>query len=172
MKTRLLQSVFAFGLLAPAAPAFSQSLQAFRWFADLAGSCWTGPFPDGKTRHKQCYSVQYGKFLRGTASLIVEQEGASRAQFEGDSVFAWDTASGQITYYIWGSDGSHRQLAAQFVGDELVFPVPSRKAPSEIAYRSVWRRISADVFEVRRERPAGGAWSTELTVVYKRERSE
>lgn len=88
--------------------------------------------------------------------------------FEGDSLFAWDEATRSIVYYIWGSDGSHQRLEARYIGEELAFPVPSRKDPAQIAYRSVWRRISDDSFEVRRERPAAGAWSTEMSVVYRR----
>jgi hypothetical protein len=49
-----------------------------------------------------------------------------------------------------------------------VFPVPSRADPATVAYRTVWRRLDADSFEVRRERPKGDAWATELTVVYRR----
>ena len=155
-------------LMAGAGSAQSQTAD-FRWLAGLAGACWSGVFPDGKTRHTQCYRMQFDRFLRGSASLSIEQNGVSRLQFEGDSVFAADPANASIVYYIWGSDGSHRQLSAHFSGDEILFPVPSRKAPHEIAYRSVWRRVSDNAFEVRRERPAAGGWSVELTVMYRRD---
>lgn len=140
----------------------------FGWFAGLAGACWTGTFPDGKTEHTQCYMAQFGKFLRGTAALKALKDGQWQTAFEGDSVYAWDASRKAIVYYLWGSDGSHRQLDASYAGDELVFAVPSRADPRTIAYRSVWRRIDADTFEVRRERPNDGAWTTELTVVYRR----
>jgi hypothetical protein len=140
----------------------------FGWFGAMAGSCWVGRFPDGRTEHTQCYTSQFGKFLRGTASLASVKEGARHITFHGDSVFGWDEASKRIVYYIWASDGSHRQLHASYSGDELHFPVTSRTEPSEVLYRSVWRRVDADTLEVRRERPKGDQWSTELTVTYRR----
>jgi hypothetical protein len=64
--------------LAASAPAHAVST-GFGWFADLAGSCWVGMFPDGKSEHTQCYTVQFDKFLRGTAALKVERDGAPHA---------------------------------------------------------------------------------------------
>jgi hypothetical protein len=84
-------------------------------------------------------------------------------------LFTWDESRKVIVYYIWGSDGTHRQLEARYVGEELTFPVPLRADPSKVAYRSVWRRLSGDAFEVRRERPKGAdEWTTEVTVLYRR----
>lgn len=40
--------------------------------------------------------------------------------------------------------------------------------PARLAYRSVWRRIDAQSFEVRREVPQGDGWRTELTVRYRK----
>lgn len=133
-----MKSLLAILLLSCAASGGAQvpaTLAPFGWFAELAGACWTGRFPDGKTVHTQCYTTQFGRFLRGTATLAVDKDG---------------------------------RLEASWLGDELAFPVPSRKDPAQITYRSVWRRLAPDAFEVRRERPAGAAWSTELTVTYRR----
>jgi len=164
-----MNNVLTFALVLAAGATHAQSLPAgFGWFGSLAGSCWTGQFPDGKTRHTQCYSVQFGKFLRGTAALAVDKGEQYQTQFEGDSVFAWDDTAKRIAYYIWGSDGNHSRLEAFFVGEELAFPVASRKDPSQIAYRSVWRRIDEHSFEVRRERPNANGWTTDLTVLYRR----
>lgn len=146
--------------------------QGFAWLGDLRGSCWVGVFPDETTEHRQCYTTQFGRFLRGTAALAESKEGAREVVFEGDSVFAWDEVSQRIVYFIWGSDGSYRQLEAYVVGDELHFPIPSRDDPARILYRSAWRRIDADAFEVRRERPQESGWVTELTVVYRRVAAE
>jgi hypothetical protein len=152
-----------------AASLSAQELPAgFGWFGTMVGSCWIGQFPDGRTEHTQCYSGQFGKFMRGTASLSSAKETARQVLFEGDSLFAWDDASKRIVYYIWGSDGTHRQLQAQYIGEELHFPVPSRTDPTQVSYRSVWRRIDASSFEVRRERPRGEQWATELIVTYRK----
>jgi hypothetical protein len=145
---------------AAAAPPLSK----FGWFADMVGSCWVGTFPDGKTRHSHCYTTQFDRFIRGTATLAVD----GTDKFAGDSVFAWDEKEQRIVYYIWASDGSHRSHEARYAGDELAFPIYSQKDPGKVLYRSVWRRIGADSFQVRREVPEGSGWKTELTVVYRR----
>jgi hypothetical protein len=163
----LVLRVLALSLLGPAASA-QEALRGFDWFGDLTGSCWVGVFADGVTEHTQCYTTQFGVFMRGTAALAEIKDGKRELRFEGDSLFAWDESSRRIAYFIWGSDGSYRELDAEFVGDELHFPVPRRDDAAQILYRSVWRRIDADTFEVRRERPEAGGWTTELTVVYHR----
>jgi hypothetical protein len=156
-------------LLGAAGGAPAQPLPAdLGWFATLAGSCWTGRFPDGTTEHTQCYTTQFGRLLRGTATLAATKDGKRELRFEGDSVFAWDGGAKRIAYSIWGSDGSLRTLAAHYDGDELVFPVPDRADPAKVAFRSVWRRIDDASFEVRRERPHGDGWNRELTVVYRK----
>ena len=157
-------------ILGAAAPASAQRLpDGFGWFATLSGYCWLGKFPDGKTSHRQCYTTQFDHFLRGTANLIVQQDGQQTVSFSGDSVFAWNDERDVIDYYAWGSDGSHRQLESRYEGAELHFPVPSRSDPSTIAVRSVWRRLDSNSFEVRRERLVGSEWKTELVVTYHRD---
>ena len=154
---------------AAASSAFAQSLPVgFGWFADMVGSCWVGKFPDGKTVHTHCYTAQFGKFMRGTAALAGEKDGAAHVQFEGDSIYAWDDAGKKIVYYIWGSDGNHNRLEASWSGEELTFPVMTRADPAKVAFRSVWKRIDANSFEVRRERPNGNEWATVLSVTYRR----
>ena len=161
----MLRSLVAMALVGIVPPVHAAPpLEKFGWFADTVGSCWVGTFPDGKTRHTHCYTAQFGHFIRGTAALSVE----GTDKFSGDSVFAWDPNERRIVYYLWASDGSHSSHEARYAGQELAFPIQSRKEPGKVAYRSVWRRIDADSFEVRREVPDGAGWKTELTVVYRR----
>jgi len=143
--------------------------QDFGWFSQVVGACWKGTFPDGTTSHRHCYSRQFETFIRGTSELHALREGKQLTVFQGDSLFAWNASSGTIQYYVWGTDGNHRQLSAQYEKDELHFPVPSRQDPSKMAFRSVWRRLNESSFEVRRERPSGDGWSVDLRVVYRRE---
>lgn len=155
-------------LAAPLA-AHAQELPAgFGWFRQVVGHCWSGLLPDGSTRHTHCYTAQFGTFIRGTSTLTRNGEGERSPLFEGDSMFAWDATKARIVYYLWASDGSHRQLEAQVLGEELAFPVPSRADPTKVAYRSVWRLADAESIEVRRERPDGDTWRTEFRVLYRR----
>jgi hypothetical protein len=154
--------------LAAAPSSVAEPLARFGWFADLVGSCWAGEFPDGKTRHSQCYTAQFDHFIRGAAELSGDQQGQFVRQFGGDSVFAWDESANRMIYYIWGSDGSHGRLEAFYEGEEIVFPVASKKDPRVITHRSVWRRLNPETFEVRREIPEAGSWKTTLRVVYRK----
>lgn len=163
-----MRAILMSALLLSAPVALAGPLDGFGWFASLVGSCWQGGFPDGKTRHAQCYTSQFDRFLRGTAVLSTELDGVVKEQFSGDSLFALEAASGRIVYYIWGSNGSHGRHEAYYASDELVFPVARKDDPAVTSYRSVWRRIDADTFEVRRETPDGDGWNTELIIVYRR----
>lgn len=148
-------------------------LAKFGWYADVVDACWVGTFPDGKTQHSHCYTVQFDQFIRGTATLSGDHQGTWTEQFWGDSMFAWDEAEQKIVYYIWGSDGSHSRHEAWYEGLDLVFPVNSKKDPGTIGYRSLWRRVDDSTIEVRRQVPEGLApdadWRTELTVVYRKQ---
>lgn len=143
-------------------------LSDFGWFAGLLDACWEGRFPDGETVHRQCYRSQYGHFMRGTAELGKDAGAGLEVQFEGDSIFAWNAAAGAIDYSIWGANGSYSHHRAHYVGDELHFPIASKEDADRVAYRSVWRQIDADRFEVRREVPDGDGWKVELRVEYRR----
>jgi hypothetical protein len=168
MKSTTLITLVIAGLAASLVAAADPPLARFGWFAEVVGYCWTGTFPDGKTQHSHCYTSQFDQFIRGTATLSGEHDGRREAEFHGDSMFAWNEQDKRIEYYIWGSDGSHGKLDAYYAGDELVFPVQSRKDPTKLAFRSVWRRIDESSIEVRREVPDGEGWKTELTILYRR----
>lgn len=168
MKSTTLITLVIAGLAASLVAAADPPLARFGWFAEVVGYCWTGTFPDGKTQHSHCYTSQFDQFIRGTATLEGEREGQRADLFSGDSLFAWNDKAKRIEYYVWGSDGVHGKHEAYYAGEELVFPVISRKDPTKIAFRSVWRRIDASSFEVRRETPDGTGWKTELTVLYRK----
>lgn len=146
---------------APASPDFG-------WLSDLVGSCWTAKLPDARL-HMQCYSRQFGRFIRSAATLSQEVDGAWRPIFAGDAVFAAE-AGRHIVYFTWGSDGGHRQLDAHYEGDEIVFPVAARATPERVVSRTIWKRLDNDSFEARREKAGedGKSWTEEQKLVYRR----
>jgi hypothetical protein len=143
--------------------------EGFRWMRDLIGGTWEGKFPDGKTVHSQTYTSQFGRFLRGSASLSGDH-GGQMTSFSGDSVFACDSGSPNVVYYVWGSDGNHGREEAYFDGERIVFPVHSKKEPGKVRFRSVWTRLDADSFRVDREVPIEAGWKVTLSVTYHRAR--
>ena len=150
------------------APAPASPLAPFGWFADLAGSCWTGPRGDGKTTDTQCFLAQYEHLIRG--SFKVEEAGSPRPIFEGDAVFAVDPDDKErkrIVYTQWGTGGVYATGEIVFEGEKLVFH--SRLPDGTAApHRHVWRRTGPDSFEVRRERNEDSRWVEVFTAGYKR----
>jgi len=164
-----IRAVILASLAATISVAAESPLKKFGWFADFVDSCWVGDFPDGITRHRHCYTAQFGKFIRGAAILSGEHDGRMVDRFFGDSVFAWDDKQQRIVYYVWGSDGNLARHEAHYEAGALIFPVRSRNDPAAVAFRSVWRRLEDGSLEVIRERPGTNGWSRELTVKYRRE---
>lgn len=167
---------------APASPAPSQAaspsappaaaqnpLAPFGWFADLAGSCWKGEYPDKISSDTQCYLAQYESLIRGSIKGQVTQAGIARTNFEGDAVFAWDAKLKRVLFTQWGWYGTYGRGEIIPEGDALVFRNFASDG-SEDAVRSVWRRTGPDGFRVVRERKEAGAWKETLAVDYQRVR--
>ena len=134
----------------------------FKWFRELAGACWKGDHPDGKTSDTQCYQLQYGRFVRGTIAIS-----AGARPYEGDSLFWWDAKNARMAYTQWASNGVVISNEAVFEGETLVFPDRPR-AGGEVNGRSVWTRIDPDTYRVSRETRDGADWKPQFAVTYKR----
>jgi hypothetical protein len=145
----------------------SDPLAPFGWFKDMAGHCWSGTYPDGTTSDTQCYSVQFGRLLRGTIELSGMHGGQPVDDFQGDSVYAWNPKTNRVQYTFWASDGSYGTGEMYRDGERLVFP-PTDAADSPGAMRSVWRRLDADSFVVTREKRQGETWGKVFEVTYRR----
>jgi hypothetical protein len=141
-------------------------LAPFGWFKDLAGSCWSGRGENGRPTDTQCYSVQFGRFLRGTIRLSGKHRSQGVESLEGDSVYAWNPQAKQVHYSLWASDGSYATGAMYVEGENLIFPPANPGAPN--AMRFVWTRLDADSYLVTREKRQGKAWSKVLEVTYRR----
>lgn len=153
----------------PPAPGASApgALAGLGWLVDLAGSCWKGDWPDGKTSDTQCYLVQYERLLRGSIKLY--RASGEPPSFEGDAVFSPDPAGGKrIVYTQWGTGGVYATGEITFEGETLIFRnrQPDSGAPAPV--RSVWRRTGADSFRVTRERSDDSGWKEFLVVDYRR----
>jgi hypothetical protein len=149
------------------APASPDETAPFGWFGELAGACWSGTDAAGKPTDRQCYSKQYG-FVRGTIELFAGSA-TGRDAAAGDSLFAWDSATGEIRYDSWSSLGALGTGTARYEGARLLFPQAGRSEPEEGWLRTAWERVDADSFRVVQERLEGGVWRPSLSVVYRRD---
>lgn len=155
-------------LLAQSPVAAAQPAPArFGWFGDLAGSCWQGLHPGGQRLDRQCYSTQYGRFMRGTIALTRPNSPDAPAH-HGDSVFAADPEGRHIIFYFWGSDGQHGASEGEYEGELLVFADPPTSGGQAPGRRTVWRRLDADHFRVSVQTRDGEAWTERFAVTYER----
>ena len=145
-------------------PPFYAGLAGFGWFAELAGSCWTGTRADGETTDTQCYLPQYDRLVRGS----IKATARGQTLFEGDAVFARHPSDPKkIIYTQWGSGGAYATGEMVVDGDTLTFH--SRDPDGEPwTNRHVWRRTGPDGFRVTRERKEEEKWVEVLTQEYKR----
>jgi hypothetical protein len=133
------------------------------WLKDLAGACWQGTDATGKPTDRQCYDIQFGRFLRGT----IEIGGADKAPaFRGDSLFHRDRATGGIAIVTWAANGSVNPGTASIEGEAIRFPQPKVEGRPEV--RTSWTRQGPDAFRVVRERREGEGWKESLVVDYRR----
>jgi hypothetical protein len=139
---------------------------AFGWFGSLAGSCWRGEYTSGGG-DTQCYTWQYGRYLRGTIAIESKKADGVSFRLAGDSVFEWDAANQRIRYSNWADTGNLVHGEAFYDGEQLRFPDVKSK-DEEPRTRASWRRIDADSFEVTRERRDGDAWQALFSVTYRR----
>jgi hypothetical protein len=141
-------------------------LARYTWLGELAGSCWAGTTEDGKPADTQCYSTQYGNFLRGTIKLQVPR-GDKVVDLEGDSVLAWDPVTGNIEIFYWSSDGTFRRGEATLYKGKYRFQDRTRDGSPPVR-RTIWRRQGPDSFEVTLERRDGDRWVDVKVVTYER----
>jgi hypothetical protein len=141
-------------------------LTRFTWLRELAGSCWRGTTAEGKPADTQCYSTQYGQFLRATSRMQAPR-GTKVVDLEGDSVLAWDPRTGNLETFSWSADGSFRRGEATLYRG--VYRFQDRTADgSPPVRRTIWRRQGPDAYEVTLERREGDRWVDIKVVAYER----
>ena len=141
-------------------------LTRYTWLGELAGACWRGTTGDGEPVDTQCYSTQYGHFLRGTIQFPAPR-GDKVVTFEGDSVLAWDPSTGNLETFHWGNDGSFRKGEATLFKGVYRFQDRTKDGSPPVR-RTIWRRQGPDAFEVTQERRDGDRWVVVKVVSYER----
>lgn len=145
---------------APAEAAGAGATEARARFGPLgrlAGSCWTGRVP-GDLPDVHCFTWQWeGRFLRDRH--VVEASGDG-ADYEGETLYAWDPEQGRVVFTYWSSDGAVTRGEAIFDAgaDEIVFPERHASDQGVREIRSVWRFTGPDRYETVVEELRDGEW--------------
>lgn len=160
----LVATVLAAPAIALAQAGEPDPLGYLGWMKDLAGACWQGTDPAGKATDRQCYEVQFGRFLRGTVEIGAI--GGKPPGLRGDSLFHRDPKTGRIAIVLWASNGAVSLSEAVLEGDAIRFLQPNAEGRPEV--RTSWTRQGPEAFSVARETRYGEAWTTTLTVAYRK----
>lgn len=115
----------------------------FRPFEFLAGSCWHGPFPDGKKIDAHCFTwEQCGRYLRDRNQLL-----GSDPPYGGEATYYWDHGAKTLAYIYWASDGGISTGSASVENGVLKFPDERYVGPEgELKLRSEILRTGPDAF--------------------------
>jgi hypothetical protein len=131
--------------------------------AYLVGHCWRGSFPGGQVSDEHCFSWVYGgKFVR---DQHVVRRGGGKPDDQGESIYLWDAAAGQLQYLYIESEGGFSRGTVTGEGETLVFP-PTHYAQDgqEQTYRSRWQRSGDAAYDVVTEFQVKGKWQPGFSV--------
>jgi hypothetical protein len=131
--------------------------------AFLVGHCWRGSFPGGAVTDEHCFSWVYdGKFVR---DRHVVHHGAGTPDDLGESIYLWDSASGQLQYLYIESDGGFSRGNVSSEGTTLVFPATQLTENGQAqTYRSRWQRAGDSSYDVVTEFLVKGEWKPGFSV--------
>jgi hypothetical protein len=141
-----------------AAVAAQAPVAGYQPLAYLVGHCWRGTFPGGTVSDEHCFSWVYGgKFVRDQHAV---HHSDGKPDELGESIYVWDGAARQLQYlYIESAGGFSRGTVAS-EGDALIFPAtPYVEKGVTQTYRSSWRRVGEDAYEVLTEFLVKGSWT-------------
>lgn len=145
--------------IAPARSAAAEDLSRLGWYTELAGACWLGRDTTGAVTDRQCYQIQFGRYLRGTIEI-----GGS---FRGDSVVGWDGAHGQIVMFFWSNAAPRGALTLTYEGDALMFEQAA--SDDAVRTRNRWVRQPDGVIRVIAQRLGESGWEDGRVTFYTRD---
>lgn len=169
---RLTVSTALLALLGGAAAAPSRAAadaevvpQALQPLAFLAGSCWTGSFPDGKQTDTHCFEWVFGgRFLRDHHVV----RGAAQP-YEGETLYAWNPQARRVVYTYWASDGGYSTGEVEVRGEELVFDDHYVSEKVSLELQSIWRQAGEDAYSVAVSSKKEGGWKPAWSMTLRRD---
>lgn len=155
--------VAALALTAAAAAAGAPPASPYEPLAFLVGHCWKGSFPGSTVTDEHCFSFIYGeKFVR---DRHVVHHGGGKPDDLGESIYLWDAAAQELQYLYIESAGGFSRGAVKSEDGALVFaPAHYTENGEEQVYRSRWRRVGPEGYEVLTEFEVKGTWTPRLRV--------
>jgi hypothetical protein len=124
--------------------------------AFLAGHCWKGTMPDGRVTDEHCFTwIFEGKHLRDKHVVRI----GDKALYEGESIYFWNAGAKRLEYLYVTANGGHSHGRVAPEADAISFPVATLvTAGKDFNFRSRWKRLGDDAYEVLREYETDKGW--------------
>lgn len=140
--------------------------EALKHMAFLAGSCWQGPFPDGKSTDEHCYKwEQEGRYLRERHTVI-----GANPPYYGETTFYWDFDAKAVKYIYWSNTGGYSTGTSISENGMIKYPDERYVGPEgTMMVRAEMKPIDADSYTMRAEMQGkDGTWAEFVNSTYKR----
>ena len=156
----------ALALTTFAGTAAAATAELLKPMAFLAGHCWKGTFPDGKTTDEHCFFWMYGgSVLRDTHT--VRRPG--KPDMTGESTYFVDTVGNHVAFLYIESGGGSSRGTVESLPEALLFPDTQYVSDGEaLVYRARWTRQGDKAYEAWSEAQGPDGWTTMFKVLLKR----
>ena len=148
------------------AAAAAEPAPLLKPMAFLAGHCWKGSFPDGKTTDEHCFAWLYGgRALRDTHVL----RSPGKPDGVGESTYYVDSAGNHLDFLYIENSGGFSRGTVESLPEALLFPDTQYIADGEaLVYRARWTRKDEQSYEAWSEAQTPDGWTTMFKVLLKR----
>ncbi len=153
-------------LAGTAAAAAAEPADLLEPLAFLAGHCWKGTFPDGKSTDEHCFAWLYGgRMLRDTHTV----RRAGQPDGVGESTYYVDTVANRVAFLYIEDGGGYSRGTMESLPEALLFPDTQYIADGEaLVYRARWTRQGDAAYEAWSEAQTPNGWTTMFKLVLKR----
>lgn len=162
----LCAAVAILALTGPAQAADLKPNPSLKFLAFLAGSCWEGPFPDGKSVDQHCYTwIQKGQYLRDVHTVL-----GANPPYYGETTYYWDFDAKAVRYIYWANNGGYSTGLAMPENDSVKYPDERYIGPEgQLLVRAESKRIDNDTYQQRAEmKGKDDKWVPFVNATYKR----
>jgi hypothetical protein len=120
----------------------------------LVGSCWEGPFPDGKATDEHCFEWVFDrKFIRDRHVVRYGEK-----PYSGETLYGWDPKEKRLAFWYYNSDGEVLVGGVEYRPDSIVFPTRYETDKGTTELLSVWTRTGKDSYRVSNSQRSDGRW--------------
>ena len=164
-----MKAIFALSIIFLASPIAAAELKIAKElepFAFLAGSCWEGPFPDGKSVDSHCFKwFQKGRYLRERHEVK-----GSKPPYGGETTYYWDHEAKTVKYIYWTNTGGYSTGSARAENGSLKFPDERYVDAKEItSIHAEIRQVDSDTYTMTSDMTGKGGKTVPMqNATYKR----